>query len=206
MLFYRRTSVRYVLVAAVIWLALMPLSGLSAQERSADSKSGGSSNATRIVLGSDAGEPSMSVTVPIYFSPSETAKIGRLKIGVRFVSRNLKFVRFENGLVAESGNLEMHTALKDEKDEQGLEYSTLEVEASQPKDGPAKAISSGLLGYITFQISKDGRPADIALRVSAEATDLETGKPIQDISGSDGKVRVDAPGSIPLVSCFFFSH
>lgn len=199
-------SSRRLLSASVICIALLSLCRASTEESGGVTKPNDSTKSTRIVLGSDAGEPGMSVTIPIYFSPAEGAKFEHLKVEIKFVSRNLKFAKFEDGIAAETGNLKIQTELRDEKDEQGLEYSILKVEASQPKDAPAKAIPSGLLGYITFQINKEGRAADISLRVSADGTELVTGKPIKTISASDGKVRVAAPGSIPLVSCFFFSH
>src|SRR3990167_10238176 len=56
---------------------------------------------TRVTLGSTSGTPGTSVVVPIYFTPAEGKEVGLLKLGVNFVSRNVKFVRLDAGIAAD---------------------------------------------------------------------------------------------------------
>ncbi|MBI4464503.1 MAG: hypothetical protein HY647_07340 [Acidobacteria bacterium] len=63
----------------------------------------------------------------------------------------------------------------------------------------------GLLGYLTFRLNDDARPANITLSVSAQATDLAN-KPVQDLRAFEAKVDVVEAGSMPVVACFFFTH
>ena len=71
---------------------------------------------------------------------------------------------------------------------------------------PKKGIPSGLLAYITMRISDNGRPASITLRTTAEAIQLGTNKKLDKLQASEATVDVIAPGSEPLVACFFFTH
>ena len=61
--------------------------------------------ATRVTVGDGAGTPGASVVVPIYFTPGEGVEVGRLKLTVSYVSRNLKYSRIDRGLVAELGEI-----------------------------------------------------------------------------------------------------
>lgn len=155
---------------------------------------------TRITLGSSSGTPGTSVVVPIYFTPAEGVEAGHLKVEVTFVSANLKFDKVERGIAAEMGDVDLKDELKTAKNDQGVETSTLQVEASAKK-----AIPAGLLGYITMKINESGRPANITLRASAEGSDLNS-KPITKLRAFDAQVEVLAPGTQPAVACFFFSH
>ena len=161
--------------------------------------------ATRITLGGSSGTPGTSVVVPIYFTPSEGAQAGRLKITVEFVSANLKFDKVERGIAAEMGDVDVKSDLKVGKNDKGIETSTLTIEAAAPQS-PKKAIPPGLLGYIQMKISESGRPANITLRAAAEGSDLASGKPLQNLKSYDAQVEVLAPGTQPVVACFFFSH
>jgi hypothetical protein len=160
---------------------------------------------TRITLGSTSGTPGTSVVVPIYFSPMEGAKVGRLKIVVNFVSANVKFDKLERGIAAEMGDVEVTSDLKLGKNDKGVETSTLTAEAVAP-EAPKKGIAAGLLAYISLKISDTGRPAQLTLRTTAEATEFGTNKPLTNVRAFDAQVEVLAPGTQPAVACFFFSH
>ncbi len=160
---------------------------------------------TRVALGSASGTPDTSVVVPIYFTPAQGVEVGRVKVDIVFVSANMKFGKLERGIAAETGNVELKTDLKAQKNDKGIETSTLTVEGSAP--GSAKSgIPAGLLAYVTMKISENGRPAKIALRTAAEATHLDNGQPVKNVRSFDGQVEVFAPGTMPMVNCFFFSH
>lgn len=162
---------------------------------------------TRVIVGSASNSPGTSVVVPIYLTPADGAEVGRLKLDVNFVSTNLKFTKFEHGLAADMGKVDLSAEVKTTKNEKGVETSTLTVLASTSSaEPPAKGIPAGLLGYLTLQINEKGRLAKISLRATAEGTELKTNKPIQNLRAIDGKVEVVAPGDEPLVTCFFFSH
>lgn len=157
---------------------------------------------TRVTLGSSSGTPGTSVVVPIYFTPAEDAKVSNVTIMVNFVSANLKFAKIERGIAAEMGDVGLTSDLKTGKNAKGVATSTLTVKATAPA---SKNIPSGLLGYITLNISKTGRPAKITLRASATGTDMAS-KPLKDLRTFNAEVDVLAPGTQPVVACFFFTH
>ena len=162
---------------------------------------------TRVTLGSTSGTPGTSVVVPIYFTPAEGKEVGLIKLGVNFVSRNVKYLRLDAGIAAEIGGVQLQPDAKDAKNEQGLETTTLTIQASFPgPEPPKKGIPAGLLGYLTLQIGEDARPANISLRASAEAAELGTNRPVQDLRAFDAQLEVLAAGSQPAVVCFFFTH
>ncbi|MBI1955497.1 MAG: hypothetical protein HYS38_03800 [Acidobacteria bacterium] len=163
--------------------------------------------ATRITLGSSSGTPGTSVVVPIYFTPLEGVEVGRLKLTVDFVSRNLKYSKMDPGIAAEMGKVDLSTEAKEGKNEQDLETTTLTITASfLTPEPPDKGVPSGLLGYLTLKINDDARTASISLRAAAEAAELKTNKPIENVQAVSATVDVLAPGSQPLVTCFIFSH
>lgn len=172
------------------------------QQKPADAKA-----APKITLGDSDGSPGGSVVVPIYLAPAEGVEIGELILYVNFVSKNLKYSTVKKGLAAESGNVDLHADVKDDKNDKGLETSTLTIAASiaGPKPGH-KGIPAGLLGYITFKVNEKAGPANITLRATAEASELRTKKPIPNLKTVAAQVDILAAGSEPLYSCFFFSH
>jgi hypothetical protein len=162
---------------------------------------------TRVTLGSSSGTPGTLIVIPIYFTPAEGVNVGQLKLEVNFVSANLKFDKLERGIAAEMGNVDVKSSLKTAKNDKDLEVSTVTVEAGFPSsETPKKGIPSGLLGYLTMRIADTGRPANITLRASAEGTELGSNKPVQNLRAIDAQVEVLAPGTMPLITCFFFTH
>ena len=162
---------------------------------------------TRVTLGSATGTPGTPVVIPIYFTPAAGVDVGRLKLDVHFVSASLKFVKIERGITAELGNVDLRAEVRGEKNEKGVETSALAIVASFLSPGPPpKGIPAGILGYLALKIDEGGRPASISLRATAEAAELKTKKPVENLRASDGKVDVLAPGTQPLLACFFFSH
>jgi hypothetical protein len=160
---------------------------------------------TRVTLGSSSGTPGDAVVVPIYFTPAEGARIGTLKIEVSFVSVNLKFEKTDRGIAAEMGEVQLVSDVKDSKNDKGVDTSTLVLRATAP-EAAKTPIPAGLLGYLTLKISDKGRPATIALRTTAEGTELGSSKPLANLKALDAEVEVMAPGTQPAVACFFFSH
>ena len=193
---------------SLVFASLLIAGCAAAQDSSKDAGGdGGQKNAPHLTLGDSDGSPGGTIVVPIYFAPSEAVEVGELKLEINFVSRNLKYASLKKGLAADSGGVEVHADLKEGKNDKGLETSTLAVVAAiaQPK-ASQKGIPGGLLGYITLNVNDKAGPANITLRVTGQAFELGTNKPVANLSTTDGQVDILAAGSEPLVSCFFFSH
>ncbi len=162
---------------------------------------------TRITLGTITGIPGTVVLVPVYFTPAEGVDVGSVKLEVNFVSANLKFEKIERGLAAETGNVDLSAKVKEDKNENGVDTSTVTIQASLPNSAiPKKGIPGGLLAHMLLRISETGRPANITLRTVFEAAELGTTNPLKNVRSFDAQVEVVAPGSQPAVACFFFSH
>lgn len=200
-------------VSRGLLVVMMSLAGLvrfaAAQDQKQEAKQEqmDAKNTTRVTLGGTSGTPGTSVVVPIYFTPAEGKEVGSLKLGVNFISRNVKYSRLDAGIAAEMGGVDLHPEIKEGKNEQGLETTAVTIVASFPgPTPPPKGIPAGLLGYLTFQISESAKPASIALRATVEATELGANKPVQNLRAFDAQLDVIAPGSEPMVVCFFFTH
>jgi hypothetical protein len=187
-------------LAALLLAALVALFAPSAQSQS--SQEVDPQKTTRVTLGNTSGTPSSSVVVPIYFTPAEGKSVGSLKMELTFVSRNVKFSKLEIGFAAESGGVALTATPTDGKNDQGLEITTLAIEAKASD----KPIPSGLLGYLTFSIGPDARPASISLTPKGEGLEIGTGTPVADLRFFEAKLEVLAEGTEPLVTCFFFTH
>lgn len=162
---------------------------------------------TRVTVGSVTGAPGIAITLPIYFTPEDKVAVGRLKLNVDFVSVNLKFDKLEPGIAAQMGNVELSSEIKIGENEKGVETTTLEIITSfltQPP--PPQGIPPGLLGYLTLRIGEDARPAKITLRTAVEAAELGSNNPLENTEAIDALVEVFAPGTQPMVACFFFTH
>jgi len=176
-----------------------------AQQNVEGEKAKESKDTTRVTLASTNGSPGESVTLPIYLTPAKGLKIGGLKLEVNFVSANLKFDKIDRGMAAEMGDVELNSELKLGKNEKGVETSSVTVRASAPKESK-EGIPSGLLAYLILKINETGRPASIALHVTAEGTEAGSANALTNLQSPDTQVDVVAPGSQPAISCFFFSH
>lgn len=160
---------------------------------------------TRVKVGSSNAVLDSAVSIPVYFTLAEGVEVGSLKVQVTFVSVNMKFKKLQPGLAAQMGNVDLKSSVTMGKNEKGVETSTVTVEASVPSSQP-KGVPTGVLAYLTLQISPNARSAKISLRTSAEATEVGSNKPLKDLQTADATVEVDAPGEVPQVGCFFFSH
>jgi hypothetical protein len=200
-----RSIARKMLLPVVVALGTCPI--LLAQTPAPPKQQPVDKSATRVVLGGSSGTPGTAVVVPVYFTPGEGVQVGRLKLEVSFVSANMKFDKIERGISAEMDDVDLKSDLKTAKNDKGVETSTLTIDAVFPTDKQGKkGISAGLLGYITLNISESGRPANITLRASAEASELGSGKPVANVKAQEAQVEVLAPGTQPAVACFFFNH
>jgi hypothetical protein len=160
---------------------------------------------TRLTLGSASGEAGTSVVVPVYFTPAEQFPVSEATLSINFVSKNMKFAKLDLGAAAELGSVELKSETKDGKNAQGLETTTLTIHASVP-EGSGKAIPSGLLGYVSFNISQTAVPANISLRTEASAKLATGGGEAKDVRAMGAQVEVLAPGEGGMVACFFFTH
>ncbi|OFV98069.1 MAG: hypothetical protein A3H28_10695 [Acidobacteria bacterium RIFCSPLOWO2_02_FULL_61_28] len=162
---------------------------------------------TRVTLGGTSGTPGTSVVVPIYFTPAENLQVGRIKLEVHYVSVNMKFSKLDTGIAAELGGVDVHAEVQEGKNERGVETQTVTVTASFLSPAPPqKGIPAGLLAYMTLRLTDTARTASIGLRPTAEASDLGGNKPVQNLRAFETKVDVLAPGTQPLLACFFFTH
>jgi hypothetical protein len=159
----------------------------------------------RVTLGKTSGTLGSTAVVPIYFTPPTKAEIATLKLQVTFVSVNLKFEKLEPGPVAEMENVKLSAEVKPGQNESGVETSTVTVSASSQEPGK-QGIPSGLLGYLTLRISENGKPAQIALKASAEAAAVGSTERLGDVRAFGTELGVIAPGQPLQVVCFFFSH
>lgn len=198
----RPNSLVQFVVAALVLNA--PL-GLLAQQAASSQPPVDPKTTTRLTLGSASGEPGAAVVVPIYFTPAEQFAVGQTKMTITFVSKNMKFSKVDLGAAAELGSVEIKTETLAGKNDQGLETTTLTVNATVP-EGSGKAIPSGLLGYISFNILPTAVPANISLRAEASATLAAGGAPAKDVRAFGAQVEVLAEGEGGMVACFFFTH
>ncbi len=162
---------------------------------------------TRVTLGGASGTPGTTVVVPIYFTPARNVAVGRLRLEVTYVSVNLKFSKLDKGIAAELGGVDVAVEVREGKSDRGLDTQTLAITASfLTPEPPRTGIPSGLLAYVTLNIGRDGRPASIGLRPTAEATLVGGNSPVPNLRAFATQVDVLAPGTQPLLSCFFFTH
>lgn len=200
MILASRTGVlRAVLLFA--WLGPLAAQKPSNQARNEDVSD---KTATRISLGSTSGTADSSVVVPIYLSP-EQGDIGKLELQISYVSTNMKFAKLSPAMSVEQGNIHLHSEVEHGKNERGVETETLKIVASVEEFAKI-GIPPGLLGYLTLRISQNGLPGSIPLLTNATATQLGTNQPFSNVKTVDAQVEVLAPGSQPLVTCFFFTH
>jgi hypothetical protein len=194
-----------VATASVLLACLLLSFPASAQNRQADEQVDPETT-TRLTLGGTSGTPGNGVVVPIYFTPARGVAVARLRLEVTYVSVNLKFDKLDKGIAAELGGVDVAVEVKEGKNDRDLETQTLTITASflspQP---PPTGIPSGLLAYVMLNIGKDGRPASIGLRPTIEGA-LVSGEPVPNLRAFPTQVDVLAPGTQPLLSCFFFTH
>lgn len=190
---------------AVGWALIAVPIGLLAQQPPAGQPPVDPKTTTRITLGSTSGEPGATVVVPIYFTPAEEGPVDQATVTINFVSKNMKFSKVDLGAAAELGNVELKTETSDGKNEQGLETTTLTINADVP-EGAGKVIPSGLLGYISFMLSQAAVPANISLRTEATAKLAAGGAPAKDVRAFGAQVEILAEGEGGMVACFFFTH
>ena len=190
-----------VVVASALFAFLCLGSSAAAQNEQVDPET-----TTRVTLGGTSGTPGSNVVVPIYFSPARGAAVGRLRLEVAYVSVRLKFSKLDKGIAAELGGVDVAVEVQDGKNAQDLDTQTLIITASfLNTTPPPTGIPSGLLAYVTLSIGDDERPVSITLRPTVEAS-LVSGGPVPNLRAFETQVDVLAPGTQPLLSCFFFTH
>ncbi len=198
-------------ITKIIFLGMLLFFGLPAiafcQMEDLPDENAAPPDKTHVKIDASNATPGASFSTPVYFTPAKGVQVGRLKIELSFVSANLKFVKLDQGLLVEKDNLDLKSELKTDKNDKGIETSTVTIQAAVPSPESAKdGISDGVLAYLVFKVDEKGRPANITLHVTGEAKEVKTGKPVKDFVASDSRVDVFAPGNLPTVACFFFSH
>ena len=190
------------LLTAGLLLALL-LTGFATRVQAQDAAE---ENSTRVTLGGTSGTPGNGVVVPVYFTPQRGVAVGRLHLEVTYVSVNMKFSKLDKGIAAELGGVDVAIEVQEGKNDKNLATQTLVINASflEPQPPPT-GIPSGLLAYITLNISDEGRPASISMTPTVEGT-LVSGEPVPNLRAIPAQVDVLAPGTQPLISCFFFTH
>ncbi len=162
---------------------------------------------TRVALKNMDATPGQAIIVPLYFTPAEGTEVGQLKITINFVSVNMKFQKLERGIAAEVSDVSLESDVKQSKNDKGVESTTLTIRtANAMPEPPKEGIHEGLLAYMTLKLSDTARPAVIKLNTTAEAKELKSNKPVKNLRTEPAQVEVFAPGTQPIVSCFFFSH
>ena len=160
----------------------------------------------RITLGKSAAQPNQTALVPVYLVPPKSIPVGRVKFDVTFVSVNMKFEKVEPGPVIDAGNVRFNTSITPGKNENGVETSTLSIQA-ELTDQTAGGFPSGIIAYLSMRLSAEAQPAQITLRTSAaEANQVGTGEAIADVRSYDAQMEVQVEGFKPTAVCFFFSH
>jgi hypothetical protein len=205
----KRRDSRAVLAAviAMLWLH----AGLRAEQQTQKAGKASEEDAkptTRITVGNTTGSPGDMIVVPIYLSPAPGVEVGGLTLDISYVSVNLQFAKLDAGVTPGMDKVDLRSEVKEAKNEKGVETQTLRITGSlSSPEPPQKGISAGLLAYVTMKISEKGRTVSIALRGSAQATELGNNRPIQNLKVSDGTVDVVSPGvAEPMTTCFFFTH
>lgn len=166
-------------------------------------QSGDAQPFSRVNLGSTAGAPGTRLTVPVYFTPAPGVAAGRLNISVRYISNSLKFEKLQPALDADLAGIQFQGRATESRNEKGLNEQVLAITAVS---GEKKQIPGGLLGYINYAVSGEGKAAAITLHASAEAFDLIDGAPVSPLKTFDAEVEVQLAGEPPAVICFFFTH
>ena len=193
---------RIALVIPVV-LAIAQLAG----NASPAAQGGGDQKSTRVALAGSSAEPGEAVLIPIYINPGPGLEIGKIKVEVNYVSANMKYEKSDPGTSIDSSTMDFQTEVNDGKNDKGVDTQTIAVSAALKSPQSAKSgIPSGLLAFLTLRLSKNGRPAVITLRTTAEGSELKSGKALENIQIEDAKVEVLAEGTEPAVACFFFTH
>ena len=162
--------------------------------------------AARVSLGTTSGSAGDLIVVPIYFTPAQGVEVAHLKLEISYVSANLKFSNLEAGVAATTGGVDLHSEVKEAKNEKGIDTQTLQITASFASSEPAKkGIPEGLLAYVAMKISESGRSARITLRGSAQARELGSNKALY-LRDFETSLDVFGAGAQPMLTCFFFSH
>jgi hypothetical protein len=159
--------------------------------------------APRLTLASSTGTPGGSLVIPVYLDNAGVA-LATLHLETTFVSRNLKLQKFTPGSAAEASDTKVAIGSSEEKDDAGLEHTTLRVEFEAADK--SRPIPNGLVGYISLRVNEKAGPAIISFRSHAEATLASDSSQKTTIEIIDDQVEIIAEGSEPLISCFFFTH
>ena len=143
----------------------------------------------QISIEMDSGSPGEVVSLPLYFIPPRSEKIGRIIIEVKYPSGELIFVKFDPG-----------SSDTDTKTHSGDSNGTVSFEMTA-----AKSIGEGLLGYLVFRVSKDAQPGNVPVSIlrAVSYNDADSEVPMQ---ASGSAVEVVPKGFTPYIGCFFFTH
>lgn len=134
------------------------------------------------------GSPGEVVSLPVYFIPPRSGKIGRIRMEIKYPPEQLRFVKFDPGSEV------------DTKTHAGESGEVVRVEMVA-----VRSIAEGLQGYMIFRVAQDAQPGKVPVSilraVSYDDTDSEVST-----KASGSAVEVVAKGVTPYIGCFFFTH
>ena len=159
-------------------------------------------NTVRLDLGFDNTTPGGEVLVPIMLDAPTSVEVGRTVNEVTFPNGVVSFEQVKPGIAAEVAEAVIEADLQPHPER--ADMSTVRVTVTSGRDG----ISSGLLAFLVFRVSKDAladAPANvIALgNVPRAFTVGRESRALGPVDGKDGEITVTVA---PLISCFFYMH
>lgn len=154
----------------------------------------------RVEITQSAGPPGGTVAVPIRLVDAERAKIGALKVTLRFSAASLTFMKVEVGGLGEAVGAE--ATAKSERD--GPEI-VLEITMATPETGAGREpLPVGPIAQMLFTVAKNLKPETaIRMRVAASGAGArDVSEPVA-VAAKDAEIIVSNP---TVISCFFYMH
>jgi len=157
-----------------------------------------SANVVRIDLGFDNTTPGGEVLVPIMLDVPRGVEVGRTVNEVTFPNGVVSFEQVKPGIAAEIAEARIEADLQ--RHPERADMSIVKVTVTGGREG----ISSGLLAFLVFRVSKDAPANVITLgNVPRAFTAGREPRPLSPVNGKDGEITVTA---VALISCFFYMH
>ncbi|MBI4456055.1 MAG: hypothetical protein HY644_09175 [Acidobacteria bacterium] len=180
-----------VTVFMLLWLSTLVVAAAQQSEGTAS---------TRLDLGYDKSNPGGQAFVPLIFSPGVGVQVGSVLAEVTFPTKQLAFEEAKRGASADSGDVELHTAVKN--DDKNADRSIVEIKV---ENKAGKPLPGGVIANLVFKIL-DG--VDVGQKISLEnrAQALTTDNPpkTMNLVAANGEIETIA---VPVIfACFFYMH
>ncbi len=155
------------------------------------------SEGNKITFPALVGTPDLELVLPMHLSFSETVRIGRLRMEVRFPSPQLSFVGVQLVYQAEKVGAEVSV--------EELESGSIQFNIAVPENGEEALPQEGMASLV-FRVSADVEPVPLTVVVeNIEIQDL-SGQPVEVLQNSEALIHIVSPELYPLISCFFYMH